>query len=88
MGSAVAWILHTDKALQRFSELLLDTNGRQAATECTVKTFLNIKNTINFWTVKIVDLELQLLKALYELSSVQLTVDLLNKEYNYKQDNI
>ena len=88
MGSAVAWILHTDKALQRFSELLLDTNGRQAATQCTVKTFLNIKNTINFWTVKNVDLELQLLKALNELSSIQFTVDLLNKEYNYKQDNI
>ena len=37
---------------------------------------------------KCVDLELQLLKALNELSSVQFTVDLLNKEYNYKQDNI
>jgi hypothetical protein len=35
---------------------------------------------------KSADLELQLSQALSELSSVQLIVDLLNKEYKYKQD--
>jgi len=32
------------------------------------------------------DLELQLSQALSKLSSVQLIVNILNKEYNYKQD--
>jgi len=35
---------------------------------------------------KCVDLKLQLLQALNELSSAPLIVDLLNKEYNCKQD--
>ena len=60
---------------------------KQVETECSVETFLNITNSSKLSNCeKCVNLNLQLLQALNELSSVQMIVDLLNKEYNYKQD--
>ena len=59
----------------------------QVETECSVETFLNITNSSKLSNCeKCVDLNLQLLQALNELSPVQLIVDLLNKEYNYKRN--
>jgi hypothetical protein len=60
---------------------------KQVQTECSVETLLNIANSSRPSNCgKCSYLELQLLQALSELISVQLIVDLLNKEYKYKQD--
>ena len=59
---------------------------KQVQTECIVETFLDITNSIRLLNCgKCADLELQLLEALNELSSVQLIVDLLNKELKHKR---
>jgi len=60
---------------------------KQVQTECSIETFLDITNSSKFLNCgKCADLDLQLLKALNELSSVQLIVDLLNEELKHKQD--
>ena len=59
---------------------------KQVQTECSVKTFLDITNSSGLLNCgKCADLELQILQALNELSSVQLIVDLLNKELKHKR---
>jgi len=60
---------------------------RQVQTECSVETLLNVANSSRPSNCgKCSDLELWLLQALSELSSVQRIVDLLSKKYKYKQD--
>lgn len=62
-------------------------DNKQVQTECSVETFLNITNSSKLSNCeKCADLKLQLSQALNELSSDQLIVDFLNKEYNYKQN--
>jgi hypothetical protein len=60
---------------------------KQVQTECSVATLLNIVNSSKPSNCeKCADLKSQLSQALSELNSVQLIVDLLNKEYKYTQD--
>jgi hypothetical protein len=60
---------------------------KQVQSACSVETLLNIANSSNAPNCRnCAELELQLLQALNELSSVQLIVDLLNKEHKHKQD--
>ena len=60
---------------------------KQVQTECSVETFLDITNCTRLLNCgKCADLELQLLQALNELSSVKLIADLLNKLLKHKQD--
>jgi len=60
---------------------------KQVKTECSVETLLNIANSSKPSDCgNGADLELQLLQALNELSTVQLIIDLVNKEHKQKQD--
>jgi hypothetical protein len=60
---------------------------KQIQTECCAETLLNIANSSRPSKCgKCADLELQLSQSLSELSLVQLIVDLLNKDYKYKQE--
>ena len=64
------------------------SSQQQVQTECSVETLFNIANSNKPSDCgNCADLELQLLEALNELSSVQLIVDLLSKEHKHKQDN-
>ena len=60
---------------------------KQVQTTCSVETFLDITSSSRLLNCeKCADLELQLLQALNELSSLQLIVDLLSKDLKHKQD--
>jgi flagellar hook-basal body complex protein FliE len=60
---------------------------KQVQIESSVDTLLNIANSSKPSECgNCAELEQQLLQALNELSSVQLTVDLLSTEHKHKQD--